>query len=390
MDRKRVGYVVASISRKAGGVSTSASGLAMAVEIEERYESSVFGLLDEYSESDKEKWPRGREIVLTGIVGPSSFGYSPSLQRELSRAKLDIIHNHGVWMYPSVAVLKAANASSIPYIVSPHGMLSNWALKVSRKKKMIANVLYERRHLERAHCLHALCEAEAEDLRSLGLRNPICIVPNGVSLPTQSVWGRPALFSNISPNKKILLYLGRIHPKKGLRELIEAWVPFRDKDWHLVIVGWGRGEYQSALLELARELHCLDSITFAAPQFDEDKMACYQWADAFVLPSYSEGVPMAVLEAWSCGLPVLMTPECNLKRGFDVGAAICIHNEPTRMREGLGLLFSMSNGELADMGSKGLSLVESEYSWNSIGRKMVAVYDWILKRGSMPSSVELL
>src|SRR5438094_7691198 len=123
-------------------------------------------------------------------------------------------------MYMSAATLSWHRAHHRPYMISPHGMLDPWAMRNSWWKKRLARVLYEDQHVRKASCLRALCQSEAESMRAFGLRNPICIIPNGIDLPTVvngsdlSIEGQ--LSEQRKPGGKTLLYLGRIHPKKGL------------------------------------------------------------------------------------------------------------------------------------------------------------------------------
>jgi poly(glycerol-phosphate) alpha-glucosyltransferase len=125
----------------------------------------------------------GADVAADLTDGPDSFGYAPGLSAALVAADLDLLHAHGLWMFYSTAVLGWAWTTRPPYIVSPHGMLDPWALRNSRFKKLIALWAYERRHLANAACLHALCREEAQAMRQLGLRNPTCIVANGLDAP---------------------------------------------------------------------------------------------------------------------------------------------------------------------------------------------------------------
>ena len=122
--------------------------------------------------------------TFTACCGPRAFGYAPELSRALDAARLDLVHTHGLWMYPSVAAAwRWATRWKRPLVVSPHGMLEPWAVRNSAWKKRIAGWLFENRHLRRAACLHALNDAEYEAIRAYGLTNPVAVIPNGVDLP---------------------------------------------------------------------------------------------------------------------------------------------------------------------------------------------------------------
>jgi poly(glycerol-phosphate) alpha-glucosyltransferase len=153
----------------------------------------------------------------------------------------------------------------------------------------------------------------------------------------------------------------------------------------LVIAGWDQGGHQTELKLLANALGITDSIAFVGPQFDEAKYESYSCANAFVLPSFSEGLPMVVLEAWAAGLPVLMTPQCNISEGFEAGAAIRI--EPNAIAQGLRALFSLSHEERDQFGLRGRQLAMNTFTWDVIAQKIVGVYKWLLGDGPRPSCV---
>lgn len=395
----------------------------------------VAGLSDNPLETEGQG---GRTAILAG-KSHGAFGYSRELRRKVfsNTRKDSIVHNHGLWMYPGVVARKAAAAAGAPLVISAHGMLDAWALRNSALKKRVAGWLFENRNLRQAACLHALCEAEAKSYRDYGLRNPICIIPNGIDLPA-GVPGAGCRVSGsgkhkkaesrnqpwagcVEPGRKVLLHLGRIHPKKGLINLIRAWAEVQEKqksEWVLAIAGWDQGGHEDELKRLATELgiqwadageesrkqktesknefqlsafkNVLQtpcSMLFLGPQFNEAKTACYDNCDAFILPSFSEGLPMVILEAWAYGKPVLMTPQCNLPEGFAAGAAIRIEPNAESMAQGLHTLFQSSSSDLQSTGSRGRALVAARFNWARCAREMVEVYRWLLGSGAKPECV---
>jgi poly(glycerol-phosphate) alpha-glucosyltransferase len=269
-------------------------------------------------------------------------------------------------------------------------MLDPWAVRNSSWKKTIAGWLYENEHLRGAACLHALCQSEAASIRAYGLDNPICVIPNAVELPSdQETENAPWLTSKTGANP-VLLFLGRIHPKKGLSALIDAWEalgPSRG-DWHLAIIGWDDGGHEEKLHRKARQLGLLDdTVHFLGPRFGDEKAAAFSQADAFILPSHSEGLPMAVLEAWSYGLPVLKTPACNIPEGFAADAAVRVEPNADAIATGLERLIAMPPAERAAMGERGRALVEERFTWPRVAEQMHAVYRWILGQREAPDCV---
>jgi len=226
-----------------------------------------------------------------------------------------------------------------------------------------------------------LCAAESSAVRSLQPSARTVVIPNGVGMPNdQLIWARAEWRSALPPKAKVLLYLGRIQRKKGLEALLKAWRDVAEvrhkarREWRLVIVGWDESGHLAELEALAREEALESSIHFAGAQTGDAKRRSYQSADAFILPSLSEGLPMTVLEAWSYSLPVLMTNACNLPEGFSNGAAIQV--EPTRqsLAKSLVALFSMPDESLAAVGGRGNALVAERYSLQTVAHQFAVLY----------------
>src|SRR5438094_5140949 len=336
----RVAFLVSSVSREAGGLFQSVRGLAKAV-ISEDVNSSVFGISDPNSALDMLDWQPAS--VRTFEPQFRAWGYSSQLVAALITADLDILSTHGLWKYCSVASRRWHRQTARPHIVHPHGMLEPWALRNAMWKKRIAALLYENQNLRRAACLRALSETEAQSIRSYGLRNAICVIPNGVDLPDL----RESNAKTQSESRKTLLYLGRLHPKKNISNLIRAWNETFNSHrgsgdrWVLAIAGWDQGGYESELKRIAAG----PSVVFLGAQFGADKSECYRACDAFILPSLSEGLPMTVLEAWAHAKPVLMTGECNLPEGFAAEAALRIGPSPEEIAAGLNRLTEVSDDD---------------------------------------------
>ena len=390
----KVGFLVSSVSRAAGGLFQSVRGLAKAVACASA-SAQVFGISDEQSAVDLQDWQP--LSVQTFRPQLRAWGYSNQLLPAMLGADLDILSTHGLWKYCSVASLRWHHRMPRPYIVHPHGMLESWALQNAKWKKRIAALLYENQHLRGAACLRALCEAEAQSIRAYGMCNPICVIPNGVDLPDLS--DTPTLQAHaFAEGRKVLLYLGRLHPKKNVANLIRAWKqilnshPSTKTSWVLAIAGWSQGGYEQKLKHLAGHLGTaatpeLASIAFLGPRFGMDKNECYRGCDAFIMPSLSEGLPMTVLEAWANAKPVLMTPECNLPEGFAAGAALQIGTGPEEIAAGLEQVIEMSDDDRRAMGNRGRDLVATTFSWPRIGEQMRSVYEWALGGGPTPQVI---
>jgi glycosyltransferase involved in cell wall biosynthesis len=384
----KIGCLLDSLSTRGGGVAESVRRLTESLTTRNG-EFQAFGLEDSSVTADIAQW-QPVPVQTFCSEGPRAWGYSSRLLPALLDAKLDVLLTHGLWKYCSIASRKWHRRTGRPYIVHPHGMLESWALQNSKWKKRVAALLYEDRHLRDAGCLRALCDAEAQSIRHYGLRNPVCVIPNGVDLPDlERKRDRP--WRETAPNGKILLYLGRLHPKKNLVPLLEAWAEAKhDADhheWSLVIVGWDEKGHQGVLRRRARELRIESTVRFSEALFGEERDAAYQNADAFVLPSLSEGLPMVILEAWAFAKAVLMTVQCNLPEGFAAKAAVKIGTASESIAEGLRQLFQMNDSERIAMGERGRRLVSEHFSWQKIGEEMYRVCNWVTGGGPPSSSV---
>lgn len=378
------------VSRRAGGLMGCVLNLSRSLEKEHDARIEVLGVDDEFAAEDRGLWGSLR-VHLAPSKFPG-FRYAPELFRDLLRIKPDLVHSHGLWTYLSVATQRWSmqRASKGRYIVSPHGMLDPWALQNSAWKKRLAFLLFERRHLEGAACLHAGNQAEATAIRNFGLNNPICVIPNGVEInDATGQLMEPPWEDEFVDGRSVLLYLGRLHQKKGLPTFLRAWQNSisKDSNWVLLLAGWDQASHRGELEKLVDQLGLSKSVQFLGPLFGSRREAAYHHADAFVLPSLSEGQPLAVLEAWSHALPVLMTGECNLVEGFDAGAAIRMDPTIESESQALEALFSLSDIALREMGGRGRNLVTRDFSWSQSASEMFAVYQWLLGNGPMPLSV---
>ncbi len=385
-----VAVALGSVSRRAGGLFESVRASALALH-RQGHAVSVFALRDSGTAADIGAWAPLVPDVLPA-VGPRALGLAPQLAARLRAGDFDVAHQHGIWQCTSLAVSSWRRRHSRPVVISPRGMLDPWAVANAGLKKKFVSALYERGNLRGAACLHALNAAEADAIRAYGLAKPIAIIPNGVDLPPADFRpSRPAFLAG--DQRKVLLFLGRIHPKKGLEETLRALAralrskPSIVREWLLVIAGWDDGGHVERLRRLSGELGVEGSVCFTGPVFGEDKACLLNAADAFILASHSEGLPMAVLEAWAHERPVLMSSACNLPEGFAAGAAVEIPVEPEKMATIIA--HSLADPELPRLGASGRALVAESFSWERVGKDLAAVYAWVSGRGPRPECVKM-
>lgn len=384
----RVAIVCASLSRRAGGilpimqnhaVELAAAGLRV----------TAHGMMDADAPLDKEGW--GSVQCALSPPRVEAFRYAPGLARSIAEARPDIVHQHALWQYPSLAVARWRRQTGRPVVISTQGMLEPWAIRNAGLKKHIAGLLFERSHLRRAACIHC-SKSEVDGIRAYGLKNPIAVIPNGTALPRlDRTTPRPSWLG--SADRRTMLFLGRFHPKKGIQETIEAWSILKQRapqilqEWQLVLVGWDDGGHAERAKHLANKLGVGDSLSFPGALYGGEKAATLEHSDAFILASFSEGLPMAVLEAWAYGLPVLMTRECNLAEGFAAGAAMPLETDPETMAKALAAFMAGPASDRITMGEAGRRLVEQRFTWDRVAADLHAVYTWVLGGGPPPGCV---
>jgi glycosyltransferase involved in cell wall biosynthesis len=312
---------------------------------------------------------------------------SASLARALHELapKVDVIHDHGLWLMPNVDAGRAALHAGKPFIVAPRGMLAPAARAFSRVKKRIVWGLLQGEVVRRAACIHATSEQEHDEIRDFGLNNPIAIVPNGIDLPA------PATRSiSSTTNGRIVLSLGRLHPKKGLDRLVRAWatVEAAFPDWRLRIVGPDELGHGGQLAALAMELKAR-RISFEKSVAGDAKIAAYRQADLFVLPTLNENFALTVAEALAAGTPVIATKGAPWQRLESEGCGWWIDHGIEPLAAALANAMALTREKLRSMGAKGRTLVSRDFSWDRVARDMLEVYRWLALHGELPSTVRL-
>ena len=241
-----------SVSRADGGIFEAECALQRELFQGEGIRVDVVGVEDQFTVQDASRWLPLKPTAVKSR-GPGALGYAPDLLDALD-PKADLLYAATLWKYPSWAALQWAERTGKPMMVAPHGSLDVWALRNAAWKKRIAAALFKNRQLHKASCLRALCQSEADAMRAYGMRQPVAIIPNGVALPEEGK-GERRKAKGESGGKKILLFLGRIHPKKGIPNLIRGFKKALDArsstvdsaPWCLVIAGWDQGGHLSLI-----------------------------------------------------------------------------------------------------------------------------------------------
>jgi glycosyltransferase involved in cell wall biosynthesis len=356
-----------------GGLGTSV------VSLHEQMNRSGFSSVLCSTYADRPRYPIER-IREFRRIKPGFLYYSPAMQRHAPRLvrDSDVVHGHGLYVGTNLVFGGEARRQRKPLAYHVHGMFEPYILNRSRWKKRLVHLLFENANVRAVRFWRALTAKEADQIRASGARQPIAVIPNGLD---PAGFARPAdpgapidtaLVNALSKDSRRALFLGRIHPKKGLQLLLPAWANLGDRgaDWQLVIAGPDEAGYLSEIRALARSLGLGDRVIFTGLVSGEVKTRLLYSADLFILPSYSEGFPMSVLEAWACGLSVLATRECNVgdistaQAGWECDATL------DSVEQGLRVALGASETERRERGGNGRRLLEVRYSWPSIAREL--------------------
>jgi glycosyltransferase involved in cell wall biosynthesis len=279
-----------------------------------------------------------------------------------------------------------ARDSSVTLIISPRGTLSTWALGNSRWKKKVVWGLAQKRVLEEAACLHATAEAEYVDIRSRGFEQPVCVIPNGIDIPATDT------LQGLEPRRglRTILYVGRLHPGKGIDRLLRAWTLLAPQrpDWCLRIVGPDNRGHEAQLRALAASLRT-PRVTFVGPAFGAQKWLEYCNADLYVLPTASENFGLTVAEALACGTPVMTTKGAPWSGLVQEACGWWLDHGIEPLLEALRPATDMAPAELEAMGARGRAWMLRDFSWDNIAQQMASVYRWLRSGGPQPSSIRL-
>lgn len=307
------------------------------------------------------------------------FYYSTKMSNE-SKSHLDnvgCVHGHGFYVAGNMIFGREAKNKNIPLIYHVHGMFEPWILNRSKFKKSIVHLLFENSNFKYAKLWRALTEKEAGQIRRVGITAPIVVAANGIDLKPVDRIIEPVSQSE----RKRALFLGRIHPKKGLDILLRAWSAnnAQHKNWELIIAGPDENGYQAVLKKIIRNLGISDSVTFHEPVFGDEKFELIKSCDLFILSSYSEGFSVSILEAMACSLPVLASTACNFPELYIDGGGFSCEPDAESVSASLTAALSSDDRELVDRGRAGRDLVEKKFTWEKIGRTILGACDQYCK-----------
>ncbi len=301
----------------------------------------------------------------------------------LKDEKFHLIQIQSMWELPYHKVMVEARRLGIPYIVTPRGMLEPWSLSQKKWKKKLAWWLYQRNDVQKSVCVFTTAKKEAEHVSELGVTTCKAVIPNGIetsSYPCKT---------SVDHVKKQVLFLSRLHVKKGIEILFDAWKRIHAdySDWRLLVVGNGEIEYIQSLENRMESLGLKYSIKILPPVYGNDKIRLYQESALFCLPSFSENFGMVIAEAMSCGTPVITTTNCPWDILNETNTGWCVNLSVDNLEYALRKALSMNPTKLYDMGQRASQLIYDNFDYRSVTRKTLSLYEWLLNGGKKPAFV---
>lgn len=313
----------------------------------------------------KEAWP---EVVQHARIGPQKLYYAPKLNAtaDLTFPDIDIVHGHGFYVGTNYIFGRKARHMHKPLVYHVHGIFEPWILRRSRLKKYLAKLWFENANFRHASLWRALTGKEADQIRAVGIKAPIVIAPNGIDLAPFDKFQEEA--GSKGEQKGQCVFLGRLHPKKGLDLLLNAWsvIGKIKEGWKLIIAGPNENGYQSKIEQYIHGLGLHSSVSLAGTITGTEKTRLLKRADLFILPSYSEGFSVAILEALACKVPVIATTACNFPELARSGGGWECESSIESVAKTLSEAMESSIAERKERGALGRRLVEKSYTWQEV------------------------
>lgn len=310
------------------------------------------------------------------------YGFSTECRRWLKQnaRNYDIIHTHAVLSPFSSVAMGCARKQGVPYLIRPLGVLSPWSLTQGKWKKRLFVRLIDRANLARAAAIHCTSEKEALDVEALHLGPKARVIPHGVTVPIECAQATDKLRAMVGagPSDRLIVFIGRLHPKKGLDLLLTALAKCGRSDFKLVLAGEGDSAFVESLKQLAATLNLSDKLHLIGFVSGDAKDVLLQGADLFALTSHHENFALAALEALAAGTPVLLSNNVDLapvvvsnKLGWV--STLELESITSCLKE-----FFRSGMPDADFPVRARNLVEQQYSWTHQARQLESLYRSIL------------
>jgi glycosyltransferase involved in cell wall biosynthesis len=382
----RLWQVVGAMEARGGGISRTVAEVALSFRRRGTAVTILAGAHPGCYEEDRRTWrylgEHGIELHIEPATSRLRLFRCPKLTEILS-AKMqpgDVVHLHGIWEGLLWDAAKIARARGIPHVVFPQGALDRWSMNRRKWKKQAAWLAGAGRMLRQASAVQCLTDWECKEVGRFGLPALLAKIPNGVDLShydcRESREQRTIGDAGERPPLNIL-FMSRIHPKKGVTLLINAFAHLARQcpDATLTVAGFSADTtYLNDCKSLARRLGVESNVRWIGPVWDEAKLRALAQADLFALPSYQEGFSLVVLEALAAGLPVLITNECRFPDVQTHAAGRVVPAESNAVAQALVELAVLDPRLRRAMGRRAQELVQQRYTWDIVTTQLADLY----------------
>ncbi len=306
-------------------------------------------------------------------------------------ADYQLIHTHTVFSPLILVAHGICKSRQVPYIATPHGMLEPWALAHKAWKKRVYYHLFERALLRQAAAIHATSSVEKGNIQALNLQPEVILIPNGIGLDDFQDLPDPELFYQQFPTtgqRRLLLFLGRIDPKKGLDLLAPAFAQVHQcfPDTHLIVAGPDTIGFLPTARNFFAQAGCLEAVTFTGMLTGALKLAALAAASLYVAPTYSEGFSVSVLEGMACGLPCVITRGCNFPEAAVAGVAYVVDIEAPAIAT--ALIQCLQDPEAARaMGDRARDFIFRNYTWHQAAERLLQAIQQINSDPQAPDNL---
>ncbi|MFT6904714.1 MAG: glycosyltransferase involved in cell wall biosynthesis [Oleiphilaceae bacterium] len=378
--------IIENISNEYGGPANSLPNFLFSVKKELDISSRIYSIKIAEKEENEFIDRYALSWINCKLTGPKKLMYSKSLSNaiEADLSNDDIIFSNNLWNYPAYLSAKLAKKHNVPHIISIRGTLYPWSLQQGRWRKKIAWHLFQKKALQQASVVHVTCEDELKAVRALGITTPIALVPHGINYDDyQNLPDREVALSNLNLNKekKYLLFMSRLHKKKGLDLLLSTWPKLAKEhpDWCLLIVGPDYSNYSKMISELITKFDLHDNIKNLGMLTGEQKYSAFSASNLFILPSFSENFGVVIGEALAAGLPTITTTGTPWTEINEYNCGRCIELSEDNLESTINDFLRCDDKDIAIMSSSAKSLIKDKYSWVYQANKFAKVIDFINK-----------
>ncbi len=304
---------------------------------------------------------------------PTTLYRSTGLRDHLKSTRYDCVHSHACWILTVRYAEAAARFHRVPLVLSPRGMLTEWAWRHHRGRKALAERFVHPGAFTHAAGWHATSTEEADDIRRLGYTQPICVAPNGVTVPDDAATAAARAawqpLANAAGARRVALFYSRFHRKKRLRELVDLWLSSPRDGWYLALAGLPEEFSADDVSRWVTDAGAQDRVGVFS---SEGRPPPYPLASIFLLPSHSENFGLVIAEALAAAVPVLVTDTTPWRNLEKEQAGWCVRwaDYPAVLATAL----ACSPAELRVRGEHGRRWAARDFTWESSARRLLDFY----------------